>query len=203
MDYDACLEELGECGLWQITLTLLLWIPPVVDGMMTLARCTKIVNKYLTLIFSSSYTTLIPDAYRCNIPNFDDPENFKFEDFRPELLFPSLANLNGSDPPTHPNYCDYFKPQRNVTNFFTDADNQTCLKVINQSFFLPIIVTRNQTMTSEVESCGPESTYAYADFKMNSTLVTDFDMVCDQAKEVDSSSIQADIWSLSLRSGCR
>ena len=39
-------------------------------------------------------------------------------------------------------------------------------------------------MTSEVESCGPESTFAYADFKMDSTLVTDFDMVCDQAKEV-------------------
>ena len=57
-------------------------------------------------------------------------------------------------------------------------------------------------MTSEVESCGPESTFTYADFKMDSTLVTDFDMVCDQAKEVDSG-IQADIWSLSLRSGCR
>ena len=77
------------------------------------------------------------------------------------------------------------------------------LRLIIKVFLKAIIFTRNQTMTNEVESCGPESTYAYADFKMNSTLVTDFDMVCDQAKEVDSSSIQADICSLSLRSGCR
>ena len=76
------------------------------------------------------------------------------------------------------------------------------LRLLIKVFLKAIILTRNQTMTSEVESCGPESTYAYADFKMNSTLVTDFDMVCDQAKEVDSG-IQADIWSLSLRSGCR
>ena len=130
MDYDACLEELGEFGLWQITVTLLVWIPPVVDGMMTLTRSMKVVNMFLTLIFSSSYTTLIPDAYRCNIPDCDDPENFKFDDFKPELLFPSLANLNGSEPPIHPYYCDYFKPQRDLNNVFTDADNQTCLKVI-------------------------------------------------------------------------
>ena len=183
MDYDACLEELGEFGLWQITVTLLVWIPPVVDGMMTLTRSTKVVNMFLTLIFSSSYTTLIPDAYRCNIPDCDDPENFKFDDFKPELLFPSLANLNGSEPLTHPFYCNYFKPQRDLNNVFTDADNQTCLKVtikVSSAF----IITRNQTMTREVESCGPESTFAYADFKMDSTLVTDFDMVCDQAKEV-------------------
>ena len=39
-------------------------------------------------------------------------------------------------------------------------------------------------MTSEVESCGPESTYAYAPFKMESTLITEFDMVCDKSREV-------------------
>ena len=39
-------------------------------------------------------------------------------------------------------------------------------------------------MTSEIESCGPESTYAYDQFKMQSTLVTEFDMVCDKSREV-------------------
>ena len=38
MDYEECLEELGEFGPWQITITLLLWIPVVVDGIMTLTR---------------------------------------------------------------------------------------------------------------------------------------------------------------------
>ena len=39
-------------------------------------------------------------------------------------------------------------------------------------------------MTSEVESCGPESSYAYDQFKMDSTLVTEFDMVCNKSREV-------------------
>ena len=124
MDYDACLEELGEFGPWQITITLLCWLPPVVDGIMTLTRYIIIIItprvKNLTLI-SSSYTTLKPPAYRCNIPGCDDKENFTFYDFTPQLLFPSLANLNGSDPPDHPNYCDYYKP--------ASAANGSCLQV--------------------------------------------------------------------------
>ena len=39
-------------------------------------------------------------------------------------------------------------------------------------------------MTSEVESCGPESSFAYGQFKMDSTLVTEFDMVCNKSREV-------------------
>ena len=126
MDYDECLEELGEFGPWQITITLLVWIPAVVDGIMTLTRyiiiiITTIKVKNLTLIFTSSYTTLAPPAYRCNIPGCEDKENFTFYDFTPELLFPSLANLNGSDPPDNPNYCDYFKP--------SSSANGSCLQV--------------------------------------------------------------------------
>ena len=39
-------------------------------------------------------------------------------------------------------------------------------------------------MTSEVESCGPESTFVYDKFDMESTLVTEFDMVCNKSREV-------------------
>ena len=46
-------------------------------------------------------------------------------------------------------------------------------------------------MTSEVESCGPESTYAYAEFKMESTLITEFDMVCNSSREVIQSFIES------------
>ena len=45
-------------------------------------------------------------------------------------------------------------------------------------------------MTSEVEACGPESSYAYDQFKMDSTLVTEFDMVCDKSREVVRSFIK-------------
>ena len=127
MDYDECLEELGEFGLWQITITLLVWIPPMVDGMMTLTRYNIIFItsssrfKNISLIFSS-YTTLAPPAYRCNIPACQENlENFTFNDFTPKLLFPSLANLNGSDPPLNPDYCHYFIPD-------TSADG-SCLQV--------------------------------------------------------------------------
>ena len=46
-------------------------------------------------------------------------------------------------------------------------------------------------MTSEVESCGPESTYTYAQFKMVSTIITEFDMVCDKSREVIQSFIES------------
>ena len=39
-------------------------------------------------------------------------------------------------------------------------------------------------MTSEVESCGPESSFTYGPMIMESTLFTEFDMVCDKSKEV-------------------
>ena len=46
------------------------------------------------------------------------------------------------------------------------------------------LITAAQTMTSEVESCGAESSFAYGQFKMDSTLVTEFDMVCNKSREV-------------------
>ena len=113
MDYDECLVELGEFGPWQITTNLILWIPVVINGMMLLTRYLIIfvTTKNLIFLLPSSYTTLGPDSYRCNIPGCDDDQNFEFSDFPPNLLFPSLANLNGSEPPDHPNYCDYYKPE--------------------------------------------------------------------------------------------
>ena len=116
MDYDECLVELGEFGPWQITTTLILWIPMVIDGILLLTRYLTIliVTKNPIFLLSSSYTTLAPDSYRCNIPGCDDVQNFEFSDFPRNLLFPSLANLNGSHPPDNPDYCDYFKPEINA-----------------------------------------------------------------------------------------
>ena len=57
-------------------------------------------------------------------------------------------------------------------------------------FISNTMIPGHQTMTSEVESCGPESSYAYAQFKMDSTLVTEFDMVCNKSREVVRSVIE-------------
>ena len=46
------------------------------------------------------------------------------------------------------------------------------------------IIPGHQTMTSDVESCGPESTYVYDQFHMETTLVTEFNMVCNKSREV-------------------
>ena len=39
-------------------------------------------------------------------------------------------------------------------------------------------------MTTEVESCGPGSSFTYSPMVMESTLLTEFDLVCDTYKKV-------------------
>ena len=39
-------------------------------------------------------------------------------------------------------------------------------------------------MTTEVESCGAGSSFAYSPMVMESTLLTEFDLVCDTYKKV-------------------
>ena len=46
------------------------------------------------------------------------------------------------------------------------------------------MISCDQTMTSEVESCGTGSSFAYSPMAMESTLLTEFDMVCDTSKKV-------------------
>ena len=89
MNYDKILVELGEFGPWQIVITLLLWLPAAVDGVMTLI---------------ASYTSLVPEAYRCNIPDCDGP-GFGFSDFPKQNLFPSFSKSSTEYNKETPNYC--------------------------------------------------------------------------------------------------
>ena len=83
-------------------ITFLVWIPAVLDGIMTLTSEKDVLFPVLS---SGSYTALEPTAYRCNIPSCDDPQDFNFLDFPPDLLFPSLAeNSSGST-----DYCHYYR----------------------------------------------------------------------------------------------
>ena len=62
MDYDECLEELGEFGPWQITITLLVWIPAMVDGITTLTRCIIIIITTRSRISPSSLPAPTPPS---------------------------------------------------------------------------------------------------------------------------------------------
>ena len=46
------------------------------------------------------------------------------------------------------------------------------------------MISCDQTMTTEVESCGAGSSFAYSPMVMESTLLTEFDLVCDTYKKV-------------------
>ena len=139
MNYDKILVELGEFGPWQIVITLLLWLPAAVDGVMTLI---------------ASYTSLVPEAYRCNIPDCDGP-GFGFSDFPKQKLFPSFNEVT-------PNYCQYFSP----------------LVLANGSC--------SSNLSSDVLQCSSSSDFTYEkdSFVMSSTLVTEFNMFCDNDKTI-------------------
>ena len=74
MDYDKILEQIGEFGPWQKTNSILLWFPAIISGMNVIV---------------SSFSVLPPVAFRCNIPQCDG-DDFQFDDYDPEDLFPSL-----------------------------------------------------------------------------------------------------------------
>ena len=146
MNYDKILVELGEFGPWQVIIALLLWLPLILDGWVTM---------------TASYTALAPEAYRCNIPGCDGPQ-FEFSDFNKQKMFPSLDQASTEFSPDKPNFCRYYKP--------LILDNGTC----------------SQEFSSDILECGSSSSFAHDQdtFIMNSTLVTEFTMLCDVNKQV-------------------
>ena len=102
MNYDKILVELGDFGSWQIIIVLMLWLPFILDGLVTL---------------TASYTALAPEVYRCNIPGCDGPQ-FEFSDFNKQKMFPSVDQDSTEFSPDKPNFCRYYTP--------LILDNGTC-----------------------------------------------------------------------------
>ena len=100
---------------------------------------------------------LKPKKYRCKIPGCDD-ENFKFDDFSPDL-FP--LDDSGS-----PDYCSYYQPS---------SFNVSSGKCSTNSF------DKNNLV-----SCPQGSQFAFGDFEFEETLVTELNAVCGKVETFEN-----------------
>lgn len=158
LDYDDILEHLGEFGKWNWFNQALYWIPPFIAGVMVLVfsftgmqvSCSFVSNIDLTDIG----TGLEPDKFRCIIPECDSGVSDPMFGDVPIGIYP----LDDDD---EKDYCKYYPPRENATQ-------DTCN--MYSSFDL----------TSRAIECDTkQGNFIYDDFEMDFTVVTEFDLVCD------------------------
>ena len=145
MNYDKILTQLGEYGPWQVGISLMLWLPALIDGIMTM---------------TNSYSALIPETFRCNIPACDGPL-FAVDDFPENEIFPSFDNLSSKYNPDNPDFCTYYKPRV--------FGNGSC-----------------GFSSTQIAQCDSSSIFTYDQdtYVMKSTLVTEYSMFCDEEKKI-------------------
>lgn len=98
------------------------------------------------------------NGFRCRNA-CDVQEDFHFEDWSPSLMFPSLDPYSASYDESNPDYCTYY------ASALEDGD----------------CVFDNSTILS----CEKNSGFAYADFEMESSLVTANNLVCSNHWKIE------------------
>ena len=117
-----------------------------------------------SLVLLGSFTLLEPAEYRCKIKNCD-VNNFQFDDFekrwKREELFPCYG---------------------------TSDDNDQCSKKEEFCVFLKPVVSASgkclSNLTNEKVYCNSSSEFAYEEFEMKKTIISEFNMVCDKIFEL-------------------
>ena len=127
MDYDKILTELGEFGPWQINISILMWLPAIIDGMMTM---------------TASYSALAPNVFRCNIPDCDGPQ---FGGYEPRVLDNGTCFFSSDDIVTCDSSSTFTYDQDTfvmkstlVTEFsmFCDESKQIWIPLFNSCFMI-------------------------------------------------------------------
>jgi len=141
MNYDKILLELGEFGPWQRENTLLLGIPFFIAG--------------LTIVIPSFAAMEPRRGFRCRIADCEG-ETFRYNDFSPGKIFPSL-DKNNSDKysPDQPDYCEHYQGYLKNGKCYFDH-------------------------TAAPVQCGGGSEFAYAEFQMSESIATENNLVCTQ-----------------------
>ena len=92
---------------------------------------------------------------------------FRFDDYDKNQLFPSLDPASEEFNPFRPNYCRFYSPKIVAGN---GTDNTTCSKT--------------EFDHDTILECGPSSMYVYDKYEMDSSVVTDNDLVCSVGREL-------------------
>ena len=154
-NYDQILVHIGDIGWWQIMIVGLLCFPSIAGGI---------------LVLLTNFTALEPESFRCAISECDGPMAI-YSDL--ELDEESMKN-NCVKPVISRSKYDLFS---NISNLLSAEQKQ--------SFSNCSEITRLDI--NETESCDaidPSQNILYQPFQYETTIVTEFNLVCDKQYKV-------------------
>jgi len=139
----------------------------VLDDLGEFGRWQKIILALLWLpiitvgvsVLIGSFTLLEPSEYRCKIEGCDK-NDFQFDDFK-----------------------DRWKREELFPCYGTSKENDQCSREDEFCMFLKPVVSKGEcspNLTNEKVYCDSGSEFAYGEFEMKKTIISEFNMVCDE-----------------------